>query len=88
MSGTSKTVICRNGINPQPLPEVQKPRPQGQPQPKPRAPTAQPGQPFESKVEQVLKRIESETIKGIYTAQKVTEMVKRVANQAPMVHQT
>lgn len=70
---------------PQPLPQVQKPRPQGQPQPRvaPSPPPA-PGQPFESKVEQVLKRIESETIKGIYTAQKVTEMVKRVANQAPM----
>lgn len=42
-----------------------------------------PGKHFESKVEDVLKRIESETIKGIYTAQKVSEMVKRVANQAP-----
>jgi hypothetical protein len=41
------------------------------------------GKHFESKVEDVLKRIESETIKGIYTAQKVSEMVKRVANQAP-----
>ncbi|WP_299991407.1 hypothetical protein [uncultured Pontibacter sp.] len=75
---------------PKPLPQVQKPRPQGQasaqpapPRPVPPRPD-NPGQPFESKVEQVLKRIESETIKGIYTAQKVTEMVKRVANQAPM----
>ncbi|PKV76060.1 hypothetical protein [Pontibacter ramchanderi] len=71
---------------PKPLSQVQKPRPVGQapqrsaPQPQP----VNPGQPFESKVEQVLKRIESETIKGIYTAQKVTEMVKRVANQAPI----
>jgi hypothetical protein len=68
---------------PQPVPQVQKPRPQGQPKAAPR-PQPEPGQPFESKVEQVLKRIESETIKGIYTAQKVTEMVKRVANQAPI----
>lgn len=67
---------------PQPLPQVNKPRPQGQPQPRV-APQPVPGQAFESKVEQVLKRIESETIKGLYTAQKVTEMVKRVANQAP-----
>lgn len=69
---------------PQPLPQVQKPRPQGQPQPQPRpAPQPIPGQAFESKIEQVLKRIEEETVKGLYTAQKVTEMVKRVANQAP-----
>jgi hypothetical protein len=69
---------------PQPLPQVNKPRPQGQPQPQPRVmPRPEPSQAFESKVEQVLKRIESETIKGLYTAQKVTEMVKRVANQAP-----
>jgi hypothetical protein len=41
--------------------------------------------PFASKVDTMLRRIESETVKGIYTAQKVTEMVKRVAGQAPYV---
>lgn len=66
---------------PKAQPQKQQPRPQPQPS---EAPQSEPGMPFETKVEQVLKRIESETIKGLYTAQKVTEMVKRVANQGPL----
>ncbi len=71
-----------------PPPQVRPPQPQvrpPQPQVRPRMeqPVNNDGH-FESKVENVLKRIEAETIKGIYTAQKVTEMVKRVANQAPI----
>ncbi|MHC2993334.1 hypothetical protein OB13_17765 [Pontibacter sp. HJ8] len=62
-------------------PEVARPQVQVPPLP-PRM--ENPGRQFETKVESVLKRIESETIKGIYTAQKVSEMVKRVANQAPV----
>jgi hypothetical protein len=79
----------RGRAQPLSTPANTQPRPKAAPQPgtfsQPRPiPQQEPGLPFETKVEQVLKRIESETIKGIYTAQKVTEMVKRVANQAPM----
>ncbi|MBD1395716.1 hypothetical protein H9Q13_00935 [Pontibacter sp. JH31] len=75
----------RGRAQPLPHPPTSQPKPTVSPQ-RQAAPQPQrnPPQPFETKVEQVLKRIESETIKGIYTAQKVTEMVKRVANQAPM----
>lgn len=55
------------------------------PQPKPQRQQPQPvGTPFEEKVEVVLRKIEEETIKGLHTAHKVTEMVRRVAGQAPM----
>ncbi|MFD2247956.1 hypothetical protein [Pontibacter ruber] len=56
-----------------------------QAQPKAQPSTVGTDAPFEAKVESMLKKIESETIKGIYTAHKVTEMVKRVAGQAPFV---
>ena len=75
----------RGRAQPLPNPPTSQPRPTVTPERKVTPqPQRIPDQPFETKVEQVLKRIESETIKGIYTAQKVTEMVKRVANQAPM----
>ncbi|MEJ8801974.1 hypothetical protein [Pontibacter sp. H249] len=74
-----------------PVPEpVIKAAPQVKPQPQPQRPHRQrvPQQtatrPFEDKVEDVIRRIESETVKGIYTAQKVSEMVKRVASQGSM----
>ena len=67
----------RKAATPAPRPKMQPPSPP----PRVEIPNRQ----FESKVENMLKRIETETIKGIYTAQKVTEMVKRVANQAPMM---
>ncbi|WP_299821526.1 hypothetical protein [uncultured Pontibacter sp.] len=41
--------------------------------------------PFEEKVEEVLRKIETETLKGINTAQKVSEMMRRVAGQGPQV---
>ena len=59
------------------------PKPQQPPrQPIPKPPKYAPQRPFEEKVEDVLRKIESETIRGLYTAQKVTDMVKRVAGQA------
>jgi hypothetical protein len=65
-----------------PAKEARKVAPAPRPKEQPRAGHA--SKHFESKVENVLKRIESETIKGIYTAHKVSEMVKRVKNQTPM----
>ena len=60
------------------------PAPQPSPsQPKPRLQRRVSQRPFEEKVEDVLRKIESETMRGINTAQKVTEMVRRVAGQAP-----
>ena len=61
-----------------PSPTRPKPRPQPQRQ-QPQPVTTQ----FEDKVEGVLRKIEAETIKGLHTAHRVTEMVRRVAGQAP-----
>ncbi|MBC5991427.1 hypothetical protein [Pontibacter cellulosilyticus] len=60
------------------------PAPQPSPsQPRPKVQRHVSQRPFEEKVEDVLRKIESETIRGINTAHKVTEMVRRVAGQAP-----
>ena len=68
----------------QPTPATQVPPQQAQRQHRQRAPHHTTSQrPFEEKVEDMLRRIETETIKGFHTAHKVTEMVRRVAGQAP-----
>ncbi|GAB3195305.1 hypothetical protein ABID22_003639 [Pontibacter aydingkolensis] len=67
----------------QPAAKIIPPPPPAPRQQKPKVYPHTMSRPFEDKVEDVLRKIENETIKGFHTAQKVTEMVRRVAGQAP-----